>query len=138
MGISISNLGNSKARVVIPYCSGKNANAYNVKLESAIILKDGVGYDLIAKFEDEFPDGITLTYEQGKSMQYTLSPFDFSVIDNIYICVRGHFTNQDESLTIPVLDIYKRNQNEDTWMRTLSKEDKEIRAYVESLITTQI
>ena len=126
-GISVTKLNDTSVRFDIPYCSGKNANAHNVKLESAIILKQGKGYNILSPFGDNFPDNITLTYEQGKSISYTLSPFDFKLIDSTYICVKGHFVNEDESLTIPVLDVYKRASIDNNWVRTLGNEDKQIR-----------
>src|SRR5450759_4343495 len=116
-GISVVMLDDTTAHFDIPYCSGKNANAYSVKLESLIVLKQNEEFQLLTHIVDEFPDNITLTYEQGKTILFNLSPFNSGMLNKIFICVTGHFANEDESLTIPVLDIYKLNSFENTWVR---------------------
>lgn len=132
-GINVFKVNDSTLRFDIPYCASKNANAYNVKLMSAIILKQNDHFEVLYPFSDEFPDGIVLTYEQGKSISYSLSPLDSAILEKIYICIKGQFTNDDKSLIIPVKDIFKLNPFDNKWVRTLGEEDKLIRAYINDL-----
>ncbi len=129
-GISVTKVNDSKVLFDIPYCSGKDANAYNVNLETAIIQKSEDGLQTLLPFGDRFPDNITLTYETGKSISYILQPFSYDAIDNIYICVRGTYTNADKSINFPVLDIYKFNLINKNWVRTLGNEDVQVREYL--------
>ncbi|HWK57315.1 MAG TPA: hypothetical protein VNQ80_08260 [Parapedobacter sp.] len=128
-GISVTKKDDKTAHFIIPYCAGTNANAYNVKLKSAVILKEEEGFSLISDFDHDFPDGITLTYETGKSILYSLTPFTYD-FSHIYICVKGNYTNEKGDTIFPVLDIYKYNKITNTWVRALGNEDESVRQFI--------
>jgi hypothetical protein len=132
-GISVIEVEKDKLYFDIPYCSGKNANAYNVKLETGIILRVGDGFKILAKFGDNFPDNITLSYETGKSISFTLHPLGQQSLPNIYIGVRGSYTNESHTPTYPVFDVFKFNRIKNEWFRTLGEEDKTVRAFFEAM-----
>ncbi|NUZ09067.1 hypothetical protein [Piscinibacter koreensis] len=129
-GISVEEVGTWRLRFDIPYCAGKNANAHNVKLQSAVLRVDGQNIERLSAFGDDFPDGISLTYETGKSITYTLSPLDAAAIAYLYIAVRGSYTAESGDKVFPVLDIFKFNSLTKSWVRTLGDEDNRIRAFV--------
>lgn len=130
-GISVKKVDPHKVFFDIPYCAGKNANAHNVKLEVAIIIREDDKLILLSPFSHQFPDNITLTYETGKAIYFSLSPFDYEQIVNTYICVSGSYTNEDLSSKFTVNDIFKFNSLANNWVRTLGNEDQEIRDYIE-------
>jgi hypothetical protein len=132
-GIAVTEVEQDKLYFDIPYCSGKNANAYNVKLEPAVILRLEDGFRLLADFRDSFPEGITLTYETGKSMSFSLHPISKAALGQMYIGVRGSYTNQSGSSTYHVFDIFKLNTISGEWVRTLGDEDRSARAFFKSL-----
>ena len=125
----LRKLANEKFYFDIPYCSGKNSNAYNVKLESGVILKVANGFKVLAKFGDTFPDNITLSYETGKSMSFSLHPLTFASVPSMYIGVRGSYSDESGTSTYPVFDIFKFNLVTKEWVRTLGDEDKTVRAF---------
>ena len=131
-GISVLKIDDKTVAFDIPYCSARNANAYNVKLESAILLENDNQLKILSPFGDAFPDHITLTYETGKSITYTLSPFDYSLINHLYICIKGSYTNEDRSLKFPVYDIYKYNLIAKDWYRILGEEDVRVRKFLDT------
>jgi hypothetical protein len=91
-GISVTEAADRKLSFDIPYCSGKNANAYNVKLKTGVILRSNGGFKILMEFGDSFPDNITLTYETGKTMLFTLHPLSYDSLADMYIGVRGSYT----------------------------------------------
>lgn len=129
-GISVEEIEPNKLRFDIPYCAGKNANAHNVKLQSAILRSDGTMPEFISSFGDDFPEGITLTYETGKSISYTLSPLSSTALPFLYIVVRGTYTAEDYEKVFAVFNIFKFNASSNSWIRTLGAEDRRIRAFV--------
>jgi hypothetical protein len=132
-GISVTEVEKEKLYFDIPYCSGKSANAYNVRLETGIILHTGDGFEVLVRFGDSFPDNITLSYETGKSMSFTLNPLSYKSLSNIYIGVRGSYTNESRTSTYPVFDVFKFNRIKNEWVRTLGEEDKSVRAFFETM-----
>lgn len=132
-GISVIEVEKEKLYFDIPYCSGKNANAYNVKLETGIILHTGDDFEILVRFGDSFPDDITLSYETGKSMSFTLHPLRYQFLPNIYIGVRGSYTNESHTSTYPVFDVFKFNRVRSEWTRTLGEEDKRTRSFFETM-----
>jgi hypothetical protein len=128
-GISVTEVGDEKLYFDIPYCSGKNSNAYNVKLRTGVILKVVNGFKILANFEDSFPDNITLSYETGKSMSFSLHPLTSESIPNMYIGVRGSYSDESGTSTYPVFDLFKFNLVTKEWVRTLGDEDKTVRAF---------
>jgi hypothetical protein len=132
-GISVTPVDNDKLYFDIPYCSGKNANAHNVKLQTAVIKKDSGGFRVLMPFGDDFPDNITLTYETGKSMLFSLQPLTCDSLVDIYIGVRGTYTNETGATTYPVLDVFKFNAVAKNWVRTLGAEDKQVRNFLVSM-----
>lgn len=129
-GISVTEVEEEKLYFDIPYCSGKNANAYNVKLETGIILNTDDGFKILAGFGDSFPDNIILSYETGKSMSFTLHPLSYRHLSNIYIGVRGNYTNKSGTSIFPVFDVFKFNRVKREWARTLGDEDKRARDFL--------
>lgn len=132
-GISVTEVEKEKLYFDIPYCSGKNVNAYNVKLETGIILHTSDRFEILVRFGDSFPDNITLSYETGKSMSFTLHPLSFQYLPNIYIGVRGSYTNENHTSIYPVFDVFKFNRVRSEWIRTLGEEDKRVRAFFETI-----
>ena len=132
-GISVTDVGDEKLSFDIPYCSGKNANAYNVKLETGIILRVGNEFKILMGFGDSFPDNITLSYETGKTMLFTLYPLSHNSLPNIYIGVRGSYRNESGSSTYRVFDVFKFNPIKKEWVRTLGEEDRSVRAFFETM-----
>lgn len=130
-GIQVEQLNDTTAYFDIPYCAGKNANAYNVELQTAIIIKlENNELKIIAPFQEKFPKNITLSYETGQSINYKLSPFSIEWISKIYIYVKGSFTDRDKTHTYPVLDIYKFNSYTNDWVKLLDEEDKSVRLFL--------
>ncbi len=113
----------------IPYCAGKNANAYNVRLESAVVLRAQNGFKILSKFEDAFPDNITLTYETGKSMSFSLQPLPQDSLRDMYIGVKGTYTDESGTSTYPVFDVFKFNAMGNNWVRLLGDEDRIAKAF---------
>lgn len=132
-GISVTEIEKEMLYFDIPYCSGKNANAYNVKLETGIILTIDDGFKVLAKFGDSFPDNITLSYETGKSMSFSLRPLSYQYLPNIYIGVRGTYTNKSGTSIFPVFDVFKFSPVTNDWVRTLGDEDKRARDFLETI-----
>ena len=128
-GISVTEVGDEKLYFDIPYCSGKNSNAYNVKLETGIVLKVGEGFKVLMEFGDSFPDNITLSYETGKSVSFSLHPLSYDSLANMYIGVRGSYSNEGGTSTYPVFDVFKFNSIKKEWVRTLGDEDRSVRAF---------
>ena len=129
-GISVDEIEPNKLRFDIPYCAGKNATAHNVKLQTAILLSKGSLLEPLSSFGDDFPEGISLTYETGKSISYTLSPITAATLPNLYIVVRGTYTAEAGERIFPVFDVFKFSGATKSWVRTLGDEDKKVRAYV--------
>lgn len=129
-GISVDEIEPNKLHFDIPYCAGKNANAHNVKLKTAIYLSEGPEIKRLSSFGDDFPEGVSLTYETGKSISYTLSPLTAAEIPYFYIVIRGTYTDEAGKKTIPVFDVFKFNAVSKGWVRTLGEEDKKIRAFI--------
>ena len=129
-GISLKEIDDKTVHFDIPYCSGKNANAHNVNLLPAVLIRVNGKLEIALPFRDDFPENITLSYETGKSMFFNLSPLKISEIENLIICVKGSYTNENSSKSFNVLDIYKFNSTEKTWVRTMGTEDKSIREYL--------
>lgn len=132
-GISVTEVDAEKLYFDIPYCSGKGVNAYNVKLEPAVALRVDGGLKLLSPFGDSFPDGIALSYETGKSMQFTLHPITKDAVNYMYIAVRGSYTNEGGRSTYRVFDIFKLNGIKGEWVRTLGDEDRGARAFFDAL-----
>jgi hypothetical protein len=132
-GISVREVGPEKLYFDIPYCAGKDANAYNVKLEPAVILRVEDGFRVLSGFGDSFPDGITLSYETGKSMSFSLHPVGNAALTDMFIGVRGTYTNQNGSSMYHVFDVFKRNAITGQWVRTLGDEDRRARAFFNSI-----
>lgn len=128
-GISVKEIEPNKLYFDIPYCAGKNATAHNVKLQTAIFLRDGSGFKKLSSFGDDFPEGITLTYETGKSISYTLSPLTAATLASLYIVVRGTYTAEIGERVFPIFDIFKFSLPTESWVRTLGEEDKTVRAF---------
>lgn len=131
-GISVKQIDDTTAYFDIPYCSGKNVNAHNVKLQTAIILNDKNRLGIVAPFSERFPDNITLTYETGKSISYKLSPFRANFVKQIFICVKGSFTNDDETKIYPVFHVYKYSDVTTQWIRAIGDEEEEVRKFLTS------
>ncbi|WP_426318731.1 hypothetical protein [Pseudoduganella sp. R-43] len=129
-GISVKEIEPNKLLFDIPYCAGKNANAHNVKLRTAVLLCEGPEIKLLAPFGDDFPDGISLTYELGKCITYTLSPLKCEQLPNLYIVIRGTYTSEKNDRIFQVFDVFKFSTTTNSWIRTLGVEDKRIRAFV--------
>lgn len=128
-GISVKEIEQSKLHFDIPYCAGKNANAHHVKLQTAVLLRDGAELRTLASFGDDFPESISLTYETGKSISYTLSPLSVAALPFLYVVVRGTYKAEAGEQVFPVFDVFKFSLATQTWVRTLGDEDKNIRAY---------
>ena len=129
-GISVSEVEPNKLRFDIPYCAGRNANAHNVKLQTAILLSDGPEIKRLSSFGDDFPDGVSLTYETGKSISYILSPLKEAELPHLYIVVRGTFMAEVGERVFPVFDVFKFSGSTKNWVRALGEEDKRVRAFV--------
>jgi hypothetical protein len=132
-GISVTEIGDEKLYFDIPYCSGKNANAYHVKLQTGIIQKTSYGFKILTRFGDSFPDNITLSYETGKSMSFSLHPLSYESLPSMYIGVHGSYSNESGSSTYPVFDVFKFNPIKKEWVRTLGEEDRSARAFFETM-----
>ncbi len=130
IGISVDEMEPNKLRFDIPYCAGKNANAHKVKLQTQILFSDGLEIKRLSSFGDDFPDGISLTYETGKSISYTLSPINAETLPFLYIVVRGTFMAEVGQRIFPVFDVFKFSASTKNWVRTLGDEDRRIRAFV--------
>ena len=128
-GISVKQLNDTTAYFDIPYCAEKNANAYNVKLQSTVIFKTSQGYSIGAVPDEKFPENVTLTYETGKSISYTLNPFTKDMIGSTYIYIRGEFENEERTGKFNVSEIYKYNVHTSEWIQALS-EDAAIRNFL--------
>ena len=133
-GISVKEIEPNKLYFDIPYCAGKNGSAHNVKLQTGVLLSDGTELRTLAPFGDDFPEGVTLTYETGKSISYTLSPLSTVDLPRLYIVVRGTYTAEMGSNVFPVFDIFKFSSPTGTWVRTLGDEDKKVRAFARAAV----
>jgi hypothetical protein len=131
-GISVVETEKYKLNFSVPYCSGKNANAYNVKLEAAVILaKNGTflvsdnddEFSVLHSFGDGFPDNICLTYEQGYSIIFWIHPVDIHCLSRMYICVKGSYKNANGTLDFSVFDVFKYSDLLKAWLRPVGKED---------------
>lgn len=132
-GISVSDLGESKLYFDIPYCAGKGVNAHNVKLLAGVFAKVDNGFETLYPFSDDFPDGIALSYETGKSMNFMLHPLTPSRIPSLIIAVKGTFTGESERTKYPVFDVFKFNVVNESWVRTMGAEDRAVREFILSL-----
>jgi hypothetical protein len=126
-GISVVEIEKDKLYFDIPYCSGKNANAHNVKLEVMVVLKHEDDFLLLNELSDAFPDNISLTYETGKAINFWLYPLAIDCLPRIYISVKGSYKDATETLTFPVFDVFKYNDLGKSWMRLLGQEDRDMR-----------
>lgn len=100
-----------------------------MKLQTAIVLREESGFKTLSSFGDDFPEGITLSYETGKSISYTLSPLTATSISSLYILVRGTYTADVGDKVFPVFEIFKFSSPSRSWVRTLGDEDKNLRAF---------
>jgi hypothetical protein len=132
-GIAVTEVEQDKLYFDIPYCSGKNANAYNVNLQPAVILRVDDDFRLLIGFGDSWPDGTALSYETGKSMSFGLRPISKALLSEMYIGVRGSYTNQSGASTYHVFDIFKLNTVTGEWVRTMGEEDRRARAFFKSI-----
>ncbi len=130
-GINVREIESNKVFLDIPYCSGKNSNAFNVKLENAVVTPFENKLVYASDFGDPFPDDITLSYETGKSMHYSIHPFTLEEALNSYIVVKGTY-DDEMSKTYNVLDIFKYSEPTNSWVRALGSEDTKIRNFVKS------
>ncbi len=130
-GISVTKVNDSTATFDIPYCSGKNANAHNVKLRTTILLKNENEIKVLNDIDEEFPENIVLTHETGKSISYVLNGFDYDWIKDTYIYVRGSYSNEKNTLNFPVSDIFKFSSVTQSWVRILGEENKSVRKFIE-------
>jgi len=136
-GISVNEIEKNLLSFIIPYCSGKNANAYNVKLEAAVILDmngtfplsnyDSGEFFVVHGFGDRFPDDKTLTYETGYAFAFTKSPLDIHCLSRMYICVKGTYKNASGTLELPIFDIWKYTDVLKVWLHPSGKEDEVVR-----------
>ncbi|THF60796.1 hypothetical protein E6C76_21700 [Pseudothauera nasutitermitis] len=133
-GISVKEIEPNKLHFEIPYCAGKNANAHNVKLQTAVLIRDGSAIKTLSHFGDDFPEGISLTYETGKSISYTLSPLSAAALSSLYIVVRGTYMAEVGKTVFPVFDIFKFSVPTKTWVRTLGDEDRSVRAFMRAQV----
>ena len=131
-GIVVSEVEPEKLHFDIPYCAGKNANAHNVKLQTAILRAAGSDITFLSTFGDDFPDHIVLTYEVGKSISYTLSPLKTDFLPSLYIVVRGTYTAEFGERVFPIFDVFKFGAFKGNWMRTLGNEDKRVRTFIKA------
>lgn len=112
----------------IPYCSGKNANAHNVKLKAAVIVETLGGFVVLANFTDGFPDNICLTYEIGKSMLFWIyHPMAIHYLSCMYICVKGSYQDATETLNFAVYDVFKYNNLSGSWVRLVGEKNIVVR-----------
>ena len=132
-GISVRDVGESKMYFDIPYCAGKGVNAHNVKLLAGVFIKTKEGYEVLCPFSDEFPDGITLTHEQGKSMNFSLHPLTSERVPDLVIAVKGSFTGENGNKKYSVFDVFKFNTINESWVRTMGLEDRMAREFIGSL-----
>ncbi|MEA5239062.1 hypothetical protein VB602_22660 [Vibrio parahaemolyticus] len=130
-GINASLVSEDKVFIDIPYCSGKNANAYNVKLDNALVIKTSTSYDFISEFGDYFPDDITLTYESGKSMHYSLHPISLEQVLNSYIVVKGTYCDSTKT-EYSVFDVFKFNTISESWVRAIGDEYSSVKTFIMS------
>ena len=130
-GISVTKVNDSTATFDIPYCSGKNANAHNVKLRTAILLKNENDIKVLDDSNEEFPENIVLTYESGKSISYVLNGYNYDWIKDTYIYVRGNYSNEANTLNFPVSDIFKFSLITQSWVRIVGEENKSVRIFIE-------
>jgi hypothetical protein len=127
-GISVVEIEKDKLYFDIPYCSGKNANAYNVKLKVAVIVETVGGFVVLTNFMDSFPDNICLTYEIGKSMLFWIShPMAIHYLSCMYICVKGNYQDATETLNFAVFDVFKYNHLSGSWVRLVGEKDIVVR-----------
>lgn len=136
-GISVVEIEKDKLYFSIPYCAGKNANAYSVKLEAAVVLKhegeflesaDNDGeFIVLSEFEHPFPDNTFLTYESGKAIDFSLHPVATNCLSRMYICVRGSYKDATETLQFDVFDVFKYSTLSQSWVGLLGKEDTDVR-----------
>lgn len=135
-GISVVEREKYKLYFHIPYCSGRNANAYNVKLEAAVILdkkgtflvSDNDGEFLVLhSFGDAFPTNICLTYDTGYEIILWIYPVNIDYLSRMYICVKGNYKNSSGTLDFPVFDIFKYDDLLKVWLRPAGKEDTLLR-----------
>jgi hypothetical protein len=87
------------------------------------------GFKILVEFGDSFPDNITLSYETGKSMSFSLHPLRYDSVAIMYIGVRGSYSNESGTSTYPVFDVFKFNSIKKEWVRTLGDEDRSVRAF---------
>jgi hypothetical protein len=126
-GISVVEIEKDKLSFNIPYCSGKNANAHNVKLDVMVALKDEDEFLLLKEYSDTFPDNISLSYEIGKSLNFDLHHLPIDCLPRIYICLKGSYKDATETLTFPVFDIFNYHDLSKSWMRLPGQEDRDMR-----------
>jgi len=136
-GISVVEIQKNMLYFSIPYCSGKNVNAYDVKLEAAVILdKDGTfvlsdynkaDFGIVHAFGDTFPDNTCLTYNEPYTIIFTKDPLDINCLSRIYICVKGSYKNASGTLEFSVFDIFKYNDLLKVWFHPVGKEDRVVR-----------
>jgi hypothetical protein len=126
-GISVVEIEKDKLSFNIPYCSGKNANAHNVKLDVMVALKDEDEFLLLKEYSDTFPDNISLSYETGKSLNFWLYPLAIDGLPRIYICVKGSYKDATETLTFPVFDVFNYHDLSKSWIRLPGQEDRDMR-----------
>ncbi|MEG4301774.1 hypothetical protein [Microcoleus sp. D3_18a_C4] len=142
-GISVVEVEKDKLDFSIPYCSGKNANAYSVKLEVAVIEKqedeflesadNGSKVRVLSEFDHPFPDNTFLTYETGKSIDFSLHPVPINCLSRIYIGVKGSYKDGTETLDFDVFDVFKYSTLSKSWVRLLGKEDRVVRKFFDYL-----
>lgn len=132
-GISVKEIEPQKIFFDIPYCSGKNASAYNVKLDNAVITPIGGNLTYTSSFGDFFPENITLSYETGKSMHYSLHPFSIEKALSSYIVVKGTYSDADDN-TYNVFDIFKFSEPTNSWVRALGNEDLRVRKFIQDTV----
>jgi hypothetical protein len=129
-GIQVNFFNDTTISVYIPYCAVTDDNAYNVNIHSFVLFKVENNY-VISNIEKEiFPEGIVITKELGKAIEYKLSPVSFSKIDSIYLFISGSYTNIDKSLTFTLVDIFKRSKITTKWVRILGNENLTLRNFL--------
>jgi hypothetical protein len=143
-GISVVEIEKDKLYFDIPYRSGKNANAHSVKFELIVILKkDGESLEsnyneddffVLANQKDIFPDNVCLTYETGRSINFSLDPVDIDCLSRMYICVKGSYKDVTEALSFEVFDVFKYNSLSKFWVRLLDEEDIAVRKLFDKLL----
>lgn len=132
-GISVSEIRPNVMAFDIPYCAGKNSNALNVNLLAAVIFSNDLGLRILSNFDHSFPENINLSYETGKSIEFTLHPLDSALLPNIYISVAGTYSDESKTSVYTILDIFKLSSVSKAWVRTLGDEDSLVRNFVGSM-----